>query len=58
LLPTLKRIHAARIPLLLWGELSPGEWHTLRKALSPVGLSLQPIVRQAGAIPQLLEVLR
>lgn len=58
LLPTLKRIQAALRPLLLWGELSPGEWHTLRKELPPVGLSLQPIVRQADEIPQLLEVLR
>lgn len=44
LLPVLKQIQAARMPLLLWGELSPGEWKTLRKELSPVGLSLQPIV--------------
>ncbi len=58
LLPTLKQIQAARMPLLLWGELSPGEWHMLRRELSPVGLSLQPIVRQADEIPQLLEVLR
>ena len=47
LLPTLKKIQAARVPLLLWGELTPGEWDTLRRELSPVGLSLQPIVRQA-----------
>ncbi len=58
LLPTLKRIQAARMPLLLWGELSSGEWHALRKELSPVGLSLQPIVRRAEDIPALLEVLR
>ena len=58
LLPVLKRIQSARMPLLLWGELSPGEWHTLRRELSPAGLSLQPIVRQADEIPQLLEVLR
>lgn len=58
LLPTLRRIQAARMPLLLWGELSPGEWQTLRRELSPVGLSLQPIVRQATEIPQLLEALR
>jgi hypothetical protein len=58
LLPTLKRIQAARAPLLLWGELSPGEWHKLCKELSPAGLSLQPIVRRAEDIPALLEVLR
>ena len=58
LLPSLKRIQSARLPLLLWGELSPGEWHTLRKELSPVGLSLQPIVGHAEDIPALLEVLR
>jgi hypothetical protein len=58
LLPVLKRIQAAGLPLLLWGELSPGEWKTLRKELSPVGLSLQPIVRQAEDIPALLEALR
>jgi hypothetical protein len=58
LLPAFRKIQAARIPLLLWGELSPGEWHTLRNELSPVGLSLQPIVRQTEDIPALLEVLR
>jgi hypothetical protein len=54
----LKRIQAARMPLLLWGELTAGEWNTLRKELSPAGLSLQPIVRQAEDIPALLEALR
>jgi hypothetical protein len=58
LLPTLKKIQAARVPLLLWGELTTGEWDTLRRELSPVGLSLQPIVQQADEIPKLLEVLR
>ncbi len=58
LLPVLKRIQAARMPLLLWGELTAGEWNTLRKELSPAGLSLQPIVRQAEDIPALLEALR
>ena len=58
LLPVLRRIQAARRPLLLWGELSPGDWHELRKELSPVGLSLQAIVRRAEDIPALLEVLR
>jgi len=58
LLPVLRRIQAARMPLLLWGELTTGEWDTLRKELSPVGLSLQPIVRQTEDIPALMEVLR
>lgn len=58
LLPVLRRIQAARMPLLLWGELTAGEWKSLRGGLSSVGLSLQPIVRQAKEIPQLLEVLR
>jgi len=58
LLPTLKKIQAARVPLLLWGELTPPEWRGLRNELSPVGLSLQPIVRQANDMAVLLEVLR
>lgn len=58
LLSILKRIQAARMPLLLWGELTAGEWHSLRRELSPVGLSLQPIVRKVEEIPPLLEVLR
>jgi hypothetical protein len=58
LLPTLKRIQTARMPLLLWGELTTGDWKRLRGELSPVGLSLQPIVREAKDIPQLLEALR
>jgi hypothetical protein len=51
LLPTLKLIQSSRVPLLLWGELTTGEWDTLRRELSPVGLSLQPIVRQADEFP-------
>jgi hypothetical protein len=58
LLPALARIQSARRPLLLWGELLPAEWHRLRQELSPVGLSLQPIVRRAEDLPALLEVLR
>jgi hypothetical protein len=58
LLPTLKRIQAARMPLLLWGELTPAEWRSLRQELSPVGLSLQPIVRRDDDMPALLEALR
>jgi hypothetical protein len=58
LLPVLARIQAARRPLLLWGEQTPGEWNYIRKELSPVGLSLQPIVRRAEDMPELLEVLK
>ncbi len=58
LLPAFRKIQAARMPLLLWGELSLEEWHTLRHDLSPTGLSLQPIVRRADDIPQLLEILQ
>ncbi len=58
LLPSLRRIQAARMPLLLWGELTSDEWRALRRGLSPVGLSLQPIVRHKDDIPALLEALR
>lgn len=58
LLPVLARIQTARRPLLLWGELTPREWRCLRNELSPVGLSLQPIMRRAEDMPALLEVLR
>ena len=58
LLPALKKIQTARMPLLLWGELTPGEWRRLRTELSPIGLSLQPIVRRAADLLALLEALR
>ena len=58
LLPVLAAIQAARMPVLLWGEMTPGEWRRLRNELSPVGLSLQPIVRRTEDMPALLEVLR
>ena len=58
LLPTLAKIQAARQPLLLWGELTLGEWKRLRQELSPVGLSLQPIVQRAEDMPALLEALK
>ncbi|HUW34063.1 MAG TPA: hypothetical protein VM223_20845, partial [Planctomycetota bacterium] len=58
LLPALKRVQTAGRPLLLWGELTPDEWGRLRKELSPVGLSLQPIIRRTEDMPALLEVLR
>ncbi len=58
LLPALAKIQSARRPLMLWGELMPGEWNRLRQELSPIGLSLQPILRRAEDLPALLEVLR
>jgi hypothetical protein len=47
LLDTFKKIQAAGRPLLLWGDFSPEEWELVQRQLSPVGLSLQPIVRPA-----------
>jgi hypothetical protein len=44
LIPTFRKIQEAGFPLLLWGECLPGEWESLRRELSPVGLSLQPIL--------------
>ena len=46
LIETFKKIQAAGRPLLLWGEFSPEEWELIQCKLSPVGLSLQPIVQQ------------
>jgi hypothetical protein len=46
LIDTFKKIQAAGRPLLLWGEFSPAEWELVQRELSPVGLSLQPIVQQ------------
>jgi len=44
LLPALRRVQAARRPLLLWGEFAPDDWQLIRRELSPAGLSVQPIV--------------
>jgi hypothetical protein len=44
LMSTFKKIQAAKRPLLLWGEFSPEDWELIRTELSPVGLSLQPMV--------------
>jgi hypothetical protein len=44
-LPTLRRVQQAGRPLLLWGEIGPSDWDLLRRELSPVGLSIQPILR-------------
>jgi hypothetical protein len=46
LIDTFKKIQAAGRPLLLWGEFSPEEWEMVQRELSPVGLSLQPIVQE------------
>jgi hypothetical protein len=58
LLPILKRIQTARMPLVLWGELRPDEWRFLRRELSPAGLSLQPMARQEEDMSALIEALR
>jgi hypothetical protein len=44
-LPALRRIQQAGRPLLLWGEIGPPDWDLLQEELSPVGLSIQPIVK-------------
>jgi hypothetical protein len=55
LLPTLRRVQAARRPLLLWGELTPDDWRLVRGELSPAGLSLQVFMKPlAGAAPHLV----
>jgi hypothetical protein len=48
LIATFKKIQAAGRPLLLWGEFSPEEWELIQNQLSPVGLSLQPIVQDTA----------
>ncbi len=57
LIPALKNIQEAGMPLLLWGELTAEHCRLLRQELSPVGLSLQPIAtapRQMAEIRQAL----
>ena len=49
-LPALRRIQQARRPLVLWGEINPSDWDLLRAALSPIGLSVQPIVRHPDEV--------
>ena len=51
LIPTLRRVQAARRPLLLWGEFTPDDWQLIQRELSPAGLSLQPIVRDGQEQP-------
>ena len=43
LIPTFQRIQKAGRPLVLWGDCLPDEWETVRRELSPAGLSLQPM---------------
>jgi hypothetical protein len=57
LIDTFKKIQAAGRPLLLWGEFSPEEWELIRSQLSPVGLSLQPIVRRGTMIREYQEMI-
>lgn len=45
-LPLLKRVQQAGRPLLLWGDVNPQDWDTLRSELQPSGLSIQPMVKQ------------
>ena len=42
-LPVLKKIQAARRPLLLWGEIGEADMELLYEELTPAGLSIQPI---------------
>ena len=44
LIPALQRIQSAGKPLLLWGEIGRQDWRLIEECLSPVGLSIQPIV--------------
>jgi hypothetical protein len=43
-LPALRRIQRAGRSLLLWGEICPSDWNLLQEDLSPIGVSIQPIV--------------
>jgi hypothetical protein len=57
LIDTFKKIQAAGRPLLLWGEFTPEEWQLIQSQLSPVGLSLQPIVSHEGAVRESQEAI-
>jgi hypothetical protein len=50
LIPALRRVQAARRPLLLWGEFTPDDRQLIRRELSPAGLSLQPMARGVGPV--------
>jgi hypothetical protein len=56
LIPTLRRVQAARRPLLLWGEFTPDDWQLIRRELSSAGLSLQPIVHDCRESRTLLNL--
>ena len=43
--PALRHIQQAGRPLLLWGEIGPSDWDLLQEELSPIGLSVQPIIK-------------
>jgi len=44
LIATFQKIQRAGRPLLLWGQCTPDDWGLICQQLSPVGLSLQPMV--------------
>ena len=52
LIDTFKKIQAAGRPLLLWGEFSGEEWDLVQGELSPLGLSLQPIVQPTETVKE------
>jgi len=56
ILPVFRRIQESGRPLLLWGDLEPEEWAHLRRTLSPVGLSLQPVVQNPSKLTPLSRV--
>lgn len=58
LMPTFKKIQAARRPLLLWGDISPADWRLLRDELNPAGLSIQPILAHAAGARAFAEEIR
>ena len=45
MMPLLKLIQEAKRPLLLWGEIDDNGWNQIQTELSPVGLSIQPIIK-------------
>ena len=49
LIGTFQKIQRAGRPLLLWGRCSPDDWDLICRELSPVGLSLQPMLSSPRA---------
>ena len=49
-LQLLRRVQNAGRPLLLWGEICPTDWELLQRELEPLGLSIQPMVKQLREI--------